>query len=99
MNWKDIARNVILSLPVVKIPLRKKEELLSILCIHGVTQYEILGKTANYEGRHIHKDSFKDILKCLLRYFNPISLNRLDGYFYRGENLPRNPIFLTFDDG
>ena len=70
-----------------------------ILCFHGVTQYNRLSKTANFEGRHIHRELFAMVLEYILRYFNPISLEQLDRYYYRGESLSKNPILLTFDDG
>jgi peptidoglycan/xylan/chitin deacetylase (PgdA/CDA1 family) len=99
MGLRDTIKKGILKTSLIKIPLNKKKEILTILCIHGVTINEKFGKTANYEGRHIHKDAFADILEYLLRYFHPIVLEQLNGFYYKGKPLPKNPIFITFDDG
>lgn len=96
---KKVVKGIILDTQAVRIPLKFKKDLLTILCFHGVTQYARLGKTANYEGRHIHKDLFADTVRCLLKYFNPITIKQLDDYYYGGQELPKNPILFTFDDG
>lgn len=99
MTLKNVVKNIILNTPIVRVLLNFKKEILTILCFHGVTQYSRFGKTGNYEGRHIRKDAFAAILEYLLRYFHPISLGQLEGFYYKKERLPDNPIFITFDDG
>ena len=94
-----VARNLILRTPLVYMSLSRKKDILVILCFHGVTQYNRLGMTANYEGRHIHTDTFAEILEYMMRFFNPISLEQLEGYYYSEKPLPKNPLLLTFDDG
>lgn len=99
MSLRDVVKYIILETPVVRIALRSKSEVLTILCFHGVTQHNRFGRTANFEGRHIHRDTFTEILEYILRYFNPISLEQLEGYYYGEKPLPKNPILFTFDDG
>lgn len=99
MGIKDIIIKPVLWTPIIKIALNSKKAILTILCIHGVTTHKRFGKTANYEGRHIYRDVFADLLEYLLRYFQPISLEQLEGYYYRDEAFSKNPIFITFDDG
>lgn len=99
MYLKNVIKCIMLNTQVVRIPLKYKSEALSILCFHGVTQYNRLSKTANFEGRHIHRDTFAENLEYILKYFNPISLDQLEGFYYRGDSLRKNSIFITFDDG
>ena len=99
MNVKYIARKLILNLPFVNIRLYNRKNRLTILCIHGVTAYQRLSKTANFESRHIYRYTFADIVEHLLRYFNPIPIGELYGNYYNGKVLPPNPILFTFDDG
>ncbi|MBI5408621.1 MAG: polysaccharide deacetylase family protein [Nitrospirae bacterium] len=96
---KSFIRHIILDTQAVRIPLRFKKGILSILCFHGVTTHGRFCKTANFEGRHVHKDAFKDLLEYLLKRFNPITLEQLTDYYYAGKTLPENPLFITFDDG
>jgi len=99
MSLKNAIKHIILNTQAVRIPLKLKKEMLTIFCFHGVTQYNRMERTGNFKGRQIHRDAFAEILEYILRYFNPISLEQLKGYYYRGKLLPQNPVLFTFDDG
>ena len=98
-SLKKLIKHIILGTQAVRAPLKLKSKMLTILCFHGVTQYPRLGETANFEGRHIHRSVFVDVLKYMLRYFNPVTIEQLDEHYYKGKALPRNPVLFTFDDG
>jgi peptidoglycan/xylan/chitin deacetylase (PgdA/CDA1 family) len=98
-SLKEAIRKAALMLPATGSPISSKNESLPILCIHGVTKTRRLCKTANFERRHIHKDRFREVIRYIRRYFSPINLAQLDGYYYAGKPLPKNPALVTLDDG
>jgi peptidoglycan/xylan/chitin deacetylase (PgdA/CDA1 family) len=98
-SLKEAICKTITASSATNIPVSSKNESLPILCIHGVTKNRRLDKTANFEGRHIHKGRFSEVLRYIRRNFNPIDIAQLEGYYYAGKPLPKNPILITFDDG
>lgn len=97
--FKYLSRKYLIPGEVARHPYQQSTDMMAVLCIHGVTKNRRLRKTANFEGRHIHKDRFREIIRYIRRYFNPIDLAQLEGYYYAEKPLPKHPILITLDDG
>ena len=68
---------------------------LPVLMYHSVN--DDVSKTGKYV---ITKNKFEEDIKYLKKQgYNTVSAKQLIKYVYLGEDLPENPIVLTFDDG
>lgn len=69
--------------------------IISILMYHGFSALSDNVGLTNFERKHLNIDDFEKQLKMFVKYCTPISLERL----ISNNELPPNPIVLTFDDG
>ena len=69
--------------------------ILTILMYHGFSGQTNNNDLTNFESKHKNIDEFENHLRLITKYCSPISLEKA----IINENLPPNPIVLTFDDG
>jgi peptidoglycan/xylan/chitin deacetylase (PgdA/CDA1 family) len=69
-----------------------------ILMYHGVTSKH--NPVANFDGKHVAKETFEKQLMYLKKHYSIISLDEfIEWKQGKRETLPKNAIVITFDDG
>lgn len=71
---------------------------LTILLFHGVIEQQT-HPVRNYLGKHLEVCHFDAMLRKLLEYGKPMSLNEVNVYREAGEPFPSRSFAVTFDDG
>jgi peptidoglycan/xylan/chitin deacetylase (PgdA/CDA1 family) len=76
----------------------KEDKGFVIFLFHGVIR-EQKYKVRNYTCKHMLLERFIDVLTCLRRHGNPISLPQIVAATEQNETLPERAFAITFDDG
>ena len=71
---------------------------LLILCYHGVVDGDFREESHRFSSTVSVKE-FRQQLRIINRYFNPVSAEDVYCWLYKGQSLPRSPVLITFDDG
>ena len=77
---------------------RLNDDMLAIFLFHGVIEkntYQI----RNYNGKHMEKDTFFQILLHLKKMGHSLSMNEVMEHFHLGQPFPPRSFAITFDDG
>lgn len=67
------------------------------LMYHGITQQE--QAVANFDGKQVYVERFKEQLQYLQKHYNIITLNDFFAWKQGRMLCPKNAVLLTFDDG
>jgi peptidoglycan/xylan/chitin deacetylase (PgdA/CDA1 family) len=70
---------------------------LLVVCYHGLCAEA--PDVPDVAGLHVPVRLFAAQIRLLLRYYQPVSLDRVRAHFWEGAPLPEAPVLLTFDDG
>ena len=69
-----------------------------VLAFHGVTA-EAPGSILNYEGSHLYRPLFQDLMEHLANRYNIVPLEQIAGWLSGGNRPPERAVAITFDDG
>jgi peptidoglycan/xylan/chitin deacetylase (PgdA/CDA1 family) len=69
-----------------------------VLAFHGVTA-ERPGSILNYEGNHLYRPVFQDLMEYLANRYNIVPLEQIAGWLAGGKQPPERAVAITFDDG
>ncbi len=71
----------------------------NILMYHGFIDQMFSQGFANYHGKHLHINKFREQMAHLKKYFHVISLRHLLAFYHHQESIPERSVIITIDDG
>ncbi len=71
----------------------------NILMYHGFIDQLFSQGFANYHGKHLYIDKFREQMAHLKKYFHVISLRHLLAFYHHQESIPERSVVVTIDDG